>query len=503
MRKEVLMLFATLAVGFVSCSKENGKVDINPQENYVEITETPTEPVKMITFSATIDGSGLTKATLNDHAIEWAAGDYIGIATEQATTVTGYAVTPGVDPTTCTFSVEAVANAENYYAIYTGSSDFSGITFNTTTKTFSGTATEKLCIKYSRFDSPSITHNEQLTMAGKTNSNTASIRMKPCLALAKLQIGGDSVAAKHDGTYSGVRGFDFYQDPNASWGGGEPYCSGDYTVCLSGEDLVVAPSTEFTDARKNFRELSTGELLNANTDYYFAFIPGGDINGFRLDFTGFNNDSPTYSVNWGIQYTYKLNSSMTVSPGDYFDLGKFDPVKDKTAEAGFSSYAITIDGDFDDWTSVTTTGGYSNGYTECKVTYDKYYIYFYSKTTDITWASGNYFYYCLDTDNNNTTGGELWSRPGFETVFYISPFSSTTGTFVASPSIHRTYPSSVSATASCAGTYDDVNGIVELEVKVARKDVLVFKDDVIRIWTYASGDDSGYFTLNDTLTITN
>lgn len=502
MKKEVIVLFAVLAFGFVSCSKEAGKTE----EESIEVIESQTELTRMITFNASIEFNNDSKATLNDHAVEWAGGDYIGIATEKSTTVTGYAVTPGVDPTTCTFSVAEVPGAENYYAIYTGSSSFSGITFNTETKTFAGTATGNLIIAHGRFDSPSIT-KEQLAMAGKTDSNTKSISMKPCLALAKIKVGSESVASKHDGTYSGVRGFNFYLDPDSSWDSGAPYPCGDYTVCLSGEDMVVTAVDN--SARRNYRDLSEGELLSANTDYYFAFIPVGAINGFKLDFVGFNNDSGK-TVSWDTQYTYKLNQSLTVNPGDFFDFGTFNPVKDKTDEAAFSSYAIDIDGVFTDWESVTTTGGYSSGYTQCKVTYDKYYIYFYSKTTGITWNSGNYFYYCLDTDNDDTTGGDLWGHPGFESIFYISPFTSTTGTFASSPSIHRSYPGSVSATATCAGTYDSVNGVVELEVKVARKHALVFKNDVIRIWTYASdaghGENpslSGYFDLASTLSITN
>lgn len=510
MKKNILYLLAAIAFCSLSCSKEIGReVDESPIDNHEE-EQVPTLPVKTITFSASIELSAETKATLNDHSIEWASGDYIGIATEQSTTVTGYAVTPGVDPKTCTFTVAAVDNAENYYAIYTGSSDFTGIIFNTETKTFSGTATEKLIIKHGRFDTPTITHKEQLSMAGKANSNTASIKMKPCLALAKVRVGEGSVSKKHDGTYSGVRGFNFYQDPNATWDASTPYCSGDYTVCLSGDDLVVSPSTTITTALTNYRDLSTSELLSANTDYYFSFIPGGDIDGFRLDFTGFKNDSPTYSIDWGIQYTYKLIQSMTVKPGDYFDFGTFDPVASKKDAASFDDFAITIDGVFTDWASVTTTGGYSNGYTQCKVTYDKYYIYFYSKTTGISWHSGNYFYYCLDTDNKNTTGGDLWGHSGFESIFYISPCTSTEGTFVSEPSIHRSYPSSISDKAKCAGTFDSVNKVLEIEVRVPRTSALVFKNDVIRAWTYASdaghGDDpslSGYFNLDSTVSITN
>lgn len=510
MKKNFLLLLASIAFCSLSCSKENTKeIDESPIDNREE-TQMPVSHGKTITFSASIELPAQTKAILNDHSVEWKSGDYIGIATEQASTVTGYEITPGSDPKTCTFTIAAVDNAENYYAIYTGSSDFSGITFNTETKTFSGTAAEKLIIKHGRFDSPTITHPEQLPMAGKANSNTTSIKMKPCLALGKVRVGAESVAAKHDGTYSGVRGFNFYQDPDASWDGSTPYCSGDYTVCLSGDDLVVSPSTTITTNLHNYRDLSSGDLLSANTDYYFAFIPGGSINGFRLDFVGFKGESESYAIDWGIQYTYKLNQTMTVKPGEIFDFGTFDPVASKKDEAGFTGHAITIDGTFSDWASVTTTGGSSNGYTQCKVTYDKYFIYFYSKTTGITWNSGNYFYYCLDTDNNDTTGGELWSRPGFESIFYISPCTGTAGTFASEPSIHRSYPSSTSEKAKCAGSYDSVNNVVEIEVRIPRKAALVFKEDVVRIWTYASdaghGSNpslSGYFNLDSTIAIAN
>lgn len=503
MKHEVLVLLAAMVVGFVSCGKESVTAENENQIDAPDVINPQNESPRMITFSAVIDQKNNsthhigTKATLNDHAIEWAAGDYIGIATEKATTVTGYAVTPGVDPKTCSFEVAEVAGAECYYAIYTGSSDFSGITFDTSTKTFAGTESGKLIIKHGRYDSPTITHKEQLAMAGKANSNTTSISMKPCLALAKVRIGAESVASKHDGTYSGVRGFNFYQDPNASWGGGAPYSSGDYTVCLSGENMVV--TSVDNAARYNFRDVETSNLLAADTDYYFAFIPAGDISGFRIDILGFKSDESTSS---SIQYTFRLNQSLTVNPGDYFDIGTLDPVGNKKDEANFDKFAIDIDGVFTDWDGVTTTGGPNGGYTECKVTYDEYFIYFYSKTTGITWASGNYIYYCLDTDNNASTGGDLWSHAGFESIFYISPYSSTEGVFNGSPSIHRSYPGSVSATATCAGTYDAVSGVVELEVKVSRKAANVFKNDNIRIWSYASGSASGYFDLGSTLSIT-
>ena len=496
MKKEFIIAIAAISVGLLSCAKESERIDDLKEEENLTEENTIIQP-RIITISASIDMPQAVKATLNDHAVQWSAGDYIGIATELASTVTGYTVTPGVDPTTCSFDILEVTGAEYYYAIYTGSSDFSGITFNTETKTFSGTDAGNLMIKYSRYDSPSITHKEQLSMAGKTSAHDASISMKPCLALAKLQFGSKSVANKYADSYSGVRGFNFYQDPNASWGGGAPYSSGDYSVCLSGENLVVSPLE--TANRKNFREISESELLDANTPYYIAFIPGGDINGFKIDLVGFDSDS---NISYDAQYTLKLQQSMTIDPGDYFDFGVIDPVGAKKDEASFSDYAISIDGVFSDWASVTTSGGPNNGYTECKVTYDNYYIYFYSKTTGNSWNSSNYIYYCLDTDNNNTTGGDLWGHAGFESIFYISPYSATEGVFNASPSIHRSYPSSVSATASCAGSYDAVNGVVELEVKVSRKAALVFKGDELRIWSYASGDKSGYFNLGSTLSIT-
>ena len=474
MKQIKFFALAFAALSLLSCSKENADNQIVQNVNK--------EDVKTITFSASIDPVN-SKAILNDHSVEWSVTDIIAVANDVNDDIEACVVTPdGTDPTKCTFTVTAVAGATTYYAICKGNS-VSGITFDHTTGVFSGLNNENHSFVKNNVS------EARLTMAGKS-TDMSSICFAPCLTLVKFKIAAESVAAKYADGYSGIRGFNLIIKHN----GNRIHPTGDYSVDLSGSDVAVSYVANGAD----FIQINEGEnLMSSTADYYVTVIPEGNVETFQIQPFGFNSSS---AATWDGIYHMTLTQSASLNPGDYFDLGTLNPLGLQKARDAFVP-AISIDGNFTDWNSITTTGGYSNGYTECRATYDKNFIYFYSKTTNITWDSGNYFYYCLDTDNDNTTGGDLWGHAGFECIFYVSPFSSTEGTYRSSPTLHRTYPDSNSAAISCAGSYDSENKVSEIEIAVSRNMALVNKGDVIRIWTYASGSASGYFNLASTLTI--
>ena len=230
MKKAFYILLAASAALFISCAKEVN--DIN--------TEEPVKTGKTITFTASVDMPYETRATLSDLNIHWQSGEYIGIATDNNATIVAYPITPdGVDPTKCTITVNAVDGASAYYAVYKGdiadgshpennvaADDFSGITFDAGTKTFSGLTVGKQQVAVGSLSSKNLyyTNGYPLAMAGK--SSGTSITLKPCLALFKLQINSASVPADyyrktityhstydidHPHEYSAVRGFNLYQ----------------------------------------------------------------------------------------------------------------------------------------------------------------------------------------------------------------------------------------------------------------------------------------------------
>ena len=384
------LLIATSLLLVAACAKESKTTD-----SEIIDEESVIEPTKTITFSANIDFEKVSKATLSTLNIHWEAGDYIGIVSDKGGSVVGYEVIPdGEDPTKCSFTITPVDGATTYYAIFTGSSDFSGISFDETTKTFSGTANKKLSIGEDAYGKNSLS-GVGLSMAGKTSSK--SITMKPCLALVHLKIAAASVASKYADGYPGVRGLYFYQKG--------AYSSGDYTVNLSG----TSPLTQVDNAysgRIDFRQINEGtSLMTSGADYYMSVIPGGSIPGLRIRFFGFNSDeSPAWDP---YPYVMELNQSLTAESGDYFDLGTLDPVgMKKAADAAAAAAPIQIDGDFADWASIETVATGSR-LAAVKALSDGTNLYLYQKWNNSdchyeSWSSYQFLYF--DTDNNAETG---------------------------------------------------------------------------------------------------
>ena len=289
---------------------------------------------------------------------------------------------------------------------------------------------------------------------------------------------------------------------NADWSVcGDPNGWGDTKMVTDGK-LCIAKNVTFA-ANQQFKIRKYGDSAWEQANYGYD-----QLNGIIGESESKNK--------WHVNATYGTeNNNLKITTAGTYDIIFNSSESDycgyksheiRVVQNGFPypipAETITLDGSFSDWASVTPVGGPNGGYTQCKATYDADYIYFYSKTTGITWDAGNYIYYCLDTDNDNTSGGDLWGHAGFESIFYIHPLSSTSGTFNTTPSINRSYPSSVSASATLAGTYNSSDGIIEVELKVPRTAALVSKGNTIRIWTYASGSSSGYFTLAGTLIVT-
>ena len=451
MKKAFYILLAASAALFISCAKEVN--DIN--------TEEPVKTGKTITFTASVDMPYETRATLSDLNIHWQSGEYIGIATDNNATIVAYPITPdGVDPTKCTITVNAVDGASAYYAVYKGdiadgshpennvaADDFSGITFDAGTKTFSGLTVGKQQVAVGSLSSKNLyyTNGYPLAMAGK--SSGTSITLKPCLALFKLQINSASVPADyyrktityrstydidHPHEYSAVRGFNLYQK-----GASTIYSSGDYTVAIADNgDLTVTSIPDSESRRSEYRQISQSAKLVADTDYIMCMIPGGSTTSFLVDFLGYSNNEG--GLLWDAAYTMRLSGNKTVAPGDCYDLGKLNPLgrkqakneaDDEAADAAAASYvpAITIDGDLSDWATIPASfsdSGHSR-IREWRFKSDAQKVYFYiafRKNRACT-ASSAGLYIGFDKDNDNSTGNSYGNVTGCEAYARAFPFT--------------------------------------------------------------------------------
>lgn len=454
--KKLFYILAVASLAFVSCNKEI--IENNPDNKPVVKGET-------ITFTASIDVPASTKAALSGQSISWEDGDYVGICTDNDATIVAYPVTvDGSDATQATITVNAVSGANAYYAIFKGrlngdtdeqkvaADDFSKITFDASTKTFSG-----LTVGASQVGVGSIYsylwHDSgyPLSMAGKSDGN--SLLMKPCLALIKLQLDAESVPTDkavveetynnptynvdHVHKYSAVRGFDFYQRASSSL-----MSSGDFSVSISDSNELTVTASGNNSA---VREKAGSDRLQANTPYYMCVIPGGDVSSFRINFIGYDTDSGAAS--WSTAYQMNLTKAMTVKPGDFYDLGTLNPLGRKKAKthseddaadaaaAAAASAAVTIDGVFTDWSSVTNTFTTSDErIVEWKYTSDNTNIYFLYKVVKakISFSSsynwGAYIALGLNYDNLASTGANAGQGidGGYEAKALIYPWRGTT-----------------------------------------------------------------------------
>lgn len=348
-----------------------------------------------LTFTVSIDDNA-TRASLSGLSIQWSSGDCIGVATDNDATIKAYTLTPDSEnPGKASVTINTVEGATTYYAIYTGSSDFSSISFDTSSLTFSGM----------RIEHEFLSANG-LTMAGKLSDE--KLVMKPCLAILKFRIAASSVEAKYatvgEHSFSGVRGFNLF----LRTGDSRKQVGGIYTVSFSGDDFTVAGSNS---SQQWYKQINAGtDMFSSETDYYAAVIPVGSINNFRLEFFGFDESKePT----WTTQYSMTRYQSTSVDPGDFYDLGTLDPVGLKKVS---ESSLISIDGSFDDWADVSATLTLTGeALSEFKAVSDGKYIWFYQKfnhdVINLT-SQNNYIRLMIDADNDSSTGGNEWFAPG-------------------------------------------------------------------------------------------
>lgn len=518
MKKVFYTLLVVSTAVFVSCNKENVE---DPSGVVVDIT-----PKKTITFSASIEMPSATKAALSGLDINWQSGDYIGIAADNSSDIVAYPITvDGEDPTKCTFTVDAVPGATAYYAIFRGSNatidknDFTGVAFDTDTKTFSGLTVGKQQVSAGEFNSHLyITNGYPLSMAGK--SNGTSLVMKPCLALFKLQIAAGSVpsdyyftetytsskSVNHDHNYSAVRGFNLYQK-----GSSTILSSGDFTVQVAADGSLTTTAVD-NENKGEYRQLSQSEKLVSGTDYLMCLIPGGSITSVVVDFLGYKDNTPTLS--WDAVYTMRKTGNLNVTPGSFVNLGTLNPIalkktqneaNDEAIDAAAQSYtpAITIDGDMSDWASLSASqyvgiSAPSQDYQELKVAYDALMLYFYSKRNSARiseWGKG-YIWYRIDTNSDTSA---------YEKAFYFYPYSiSGSGPYVVSFNSAPASSNISSLTLSVAGHQDTESGIVEIEVSVPRSElnisngaVLNFQSEANKVNTGAQLTPASSLTISD------
>lgn len=501
MKKVFYLLLAACAILFVSCAKE---ID-NPSN-----AEIPANG-KTITFTASITMPGETKATLEELDIQWVEGDYIGIATDNSADIVAYPVTPDEeDPTRGTITVTAVEGASAYYALFKGSlghdgganevqaDDFSDVSFNTSTKTFSGLTVGKQQVAEGSLSSHLwYSNGYPLAMAGKASGT--SLVMRPCLALVKIQVAAESVpdddyivsetynnpayGVDHAHSYSAVRGFDLYQ-----MGSSTIYSSGDYDVQIANDGSLTTTVVN-NDNKRAYRQLSQEGKLLPDTDYLMCLIPGGSVSSFKINFLGYaDNDG---ALLWDSTYTMTKSGEISVKPGDYFNFGTLNPLgrkkaknhlEDDAADAAAAFVpAIDINGEFDDWAGITTLTSDNTGrIREWKFMTDERFVYIYLKLRGEKLAASKNLYIGFDTDIDSSTSNGAYAGDyvGADAVAKIVPISADSPlTFVngLDPNSHvwsTTYPgtSSTSGTIKCCG-YLDTDGEAYVELSIPRDEV--------------------------------
>ena len=175
-----------------------------------------------------------------------------------------------------------------------------------------------------------------------------------------------------------------------------------------------------------------------------------------------------------------------------------------TAASAPAAVEITIDGDMSDWANVSTgvaSEAETPVYMEFKAFSDGTNLYFYSKRDNraAIWASGGYFYYDVDADNNSETGETKDGVPGLEAWFYIKPFAGTS----AAPEIATEFKGgAMTGTVTSNVKFKGLNSesFVEVEVSIPIADMNVTKGSTIKVYSWSNKD--GYDVQSKPITLT-
>ena len=201
----------------------------------------------------------------------------------------------------------------------------------------------------------------------------------------------------------------------------------------------------------------------------FIFFDG------KIAYRGAGGDQERVQVEAGQKITIDFNAG-TVELG-----GGFEP-------------KIKIDGDMSDWAEITT-GAFSDAetpiYAAFKITNDAQNLYFYSKRENraAIWASGGYFYYEMDLDNNSETGETKNASVGCEAWLYYKPFAGTSDAQeLATAFKGEASASSVVANFTFAGVI--AADFVEIEACIPLADLGLKSGDTVKIYSW--GNKDGY-----------
>ena len=165
------------------------------------------------------------------------------------------------------------------------------------------------------------------------------------------------------------------------------------------------------------------------------------------------------------------------------------------------SMTISIDGTMSDWDACKTEStNSSNNYRVFKATYDKDYIYLYTKR--VTKDGQQYIYYDFDLDNNSSTGTSEGSRTGLEAYTALALYNGTTINENPVGVSDCNYPDTgVYANVYCKGTVG--TEFTETELRIPRSNLGINKGDTIKIYSWGNKSADGVASHPITLRIGN
>lgn len=217
-----------------------------------------------------------------------------------------------------------------------------------------------------------------------------------------------------------------------------------------------------------------------------------------------------WAINWGgaLDALVQDGGNIAATAGTY-DVALYAWCDGKayatlTAASAPAATGITIDGDMSDWANVSTgvaSEAETPVYMEFKAFSDGTNLYFYSKRDNraAIWASGGYFYYDVDADNNSETGETKDGVPGLEAWFYIKPFAGTS----AAPEIATEFKGgAMTGTVTSNVKFKGLNSesFVEVEVSIPIADMNVTKGSTIKVYSWSNKD--GYDVQSKPITLT-